>query len=164
MSSTSLTAGNMLAAVLQWVILLILLRAYVYKPILQAMQKRRETIAKQISDADSLRNEAEQLRREAQQLINQARDEAKAILANARREGDEQAKKIIDAAQREASYRQRAAIEEIEHEKEVALAQIRHQVADLVVAATERLLERNVNRDDQHRYLEEILQDAGQLQ
>ncbi len=164
MSSTSLTAGNMIAAVLQWVILLVLLRVFVYKPLVAAMQKRRETISKQIQDADALRREAEALRDEAQQMVGQARDEAKQILANARRESDEQAKKIIEQAQREANYRLRSAIDEIEHEKDEALKDIRSQVADLVVAATARLLERNVTEADQTRYVEEILHDVGQLQ
>ena len=164
MSSTSLTAGNMIAAVLQWVLLLILLRAFVYKPILAAMQKRRETISKQIGDADGLKDEADKLRAEAQQLVSQARDEAKHMLANARREADEQAQKIIDQAQREASYRQKAAVEEIEHERDQALASIRSQVADLVVLAAGKVIERNLTDQDHSRYVEEILKDAGQLQ
>ena len=164
MSSTSLTAGNMIAAVLQWVVLLILLRAFVYKPLLAAMQKRRDTISKQINDADGLKSEAEKLRSEAQQLISQARDEAKLIMANAQREGDEQAKKIVELAQREASYRQKAAIEEIEHERDQALASIRSQAADLVVFAAGKLIERNLTADDQNHFLDEILKDVGQLQ
>lgn len=164
MSSTSLTAGNMIAAVAQFVLLLILLRLFVYKPLLAAMQKRRDTIAKQIHDADGLKEEADKLRQEAQSLVSQARDEAKQIVANARRESDEQAKKIVEQAQREASYRQKAAIEEIEHERDRALASIRGQVADLVVFASSKIIERNLNQEDQGRYLDEILKDAGQLQ
>ncbi len=164
MSSTSLTAPNLIAAVLQFILLLFLLRAFVYKPILAAMQKRRDTIAKQIQDADGLRGEADKLRHEAQELVNQARDEAKQILANARRESDEQAKKIVEQAQKEASYRQKAAIEEIEHERDQALASIRSQVADLVVFAAGKVIERNLNAEDQARYVDEVLKDAGQLQ
>ncbi len=164
MSNTALTAGNMIAAVAQWVLLLILLRVFVYKPILAAMQKRRDNIAKQIGDADSLRSEAESLKQEAQQLVEQAREDAKRVMANARRDADEQAKKIVDQAQREASYRQKAAIEEIEHERDQALAAIRGQVADLVVFAASKVVERSLTEDDQHRYVEELLKDAGQLQ
>jgi F-type H+-transporting ATPase subunit b len=163
-SSTSLTVGNMIAAVLQWVLLLVLLRAFVYKPILAAMQNRKENIAKQIGDADRLKADAEKLREEAVALINEAREEAKHIVANARQEAEDQAKKIVEQAQREASYRQKAAIEEIEYEREQALAAIRGQVADLVLLAAGKVIERNLTRDDQHRYVEEIVRDAGQWQ
>jgi len=163
-SSTSLTVGNMVAAVAQWVLLLILLRVFVYKPILAAMSKRREAITKQIHDADGLREESDQLRQQARQLVEQARDEAKQVLANARRDADEQARKIVDQAQREAAYRQKAAIDEIAHERDAALASIRGQVADLVVLAASKVIERNLTRDDQTRYINEVLQDAGQLQ
>ncbi len=164
MSSTSLTAGNMIAAVLQWVLLLILLRAFVYKPILAAMKQRRDNIAKQIGDADALKQEADKLRGEARQLVENARAEAKHLVANARHEADEQAKKIVEQAQREASYRQKAALEEIAHERDQALAAIRGQVADLVVFAASKVIERNLTEQDQGRFVEEILQDVGQLQ
>ncbi|NMP21007.1 F0F1 ATP synthase subunit B [Sulfobacillus harzensis] len=164
MSSTSLTLGNLIAAVLQFLILLFLLRALVYKKILGAMQQRRDNIAKQVNDSENLKAEAEKLRQEAESLVSQARDEAKQMLAQARRESDEQAKKIIEQAQREASYRQKAALEEIEHERDRALASIRSQVADLVLLASSKIIERNLTQEDQNRYLDEILKDAGQLQ
>lgn len=164
MSSTSLTLGNLIAAVLQFLLLLFLLRALVYKKIVGAMQQRRDNIAKQVNDAEGLKGEAERLRQEAESLVSQARDEAKHMLAEARRESDEQAKKIVEQAQREASYRQKAAIEEIEHERDRALASIRGQVADLVLLASSKIIERNLTAEDQHRYLDEILKDAGQLQ
>ncbi len=163
-STTSLTLGNMVAGVLQWVILLFLMRRYVYKPLLGAMQKRRENIAKQISEADKLREEAEKLRQEQDNLLKKAHDDAKALIAQARREGEEEARKIVDQAQREASYRQRAALEEIHHERDEAIKMIRAEVADLVLMATGKLLERNIDEKDQERYLDQILQDAGQLQ
>ncbi|MDA8194617.1 MAG: F0F1 ATP synthase subunit B [Thermaerobacter sp.] len=164
MSSTSLTLGNMVFAVVQWAILLILLRIWVYKPLLAAMGQRRENVAKQIRDADALRDEADRIRQEAQKLIAEARDEAKQIIAQAQREAGEQGKRIVTQAQREASYRQKAALEEIAHEQEVAVAAIRGQVADVVVAATRKLLARNLTGNDQQQFVQEILQDVGQLQ
>lgn len=164
MTNTSLTLPNWIAAVAQWVLLLILLRVFVYKPILAAMSKRRENISKQIGDADHLKDEADKLRAEAQHMVDQARDEVKQMLANARREAEEQAKQIVEQAQREANYRQKAAIEEIEHERDEALASVRAQVADLVVFAASKVIERNLTQEDQSRFVDEALKDAGQLQ
>ena len=164
MSTTSLTAGNMIAAIVQWFILLVLLRVYVYKPLLAAMQRRKDNIAKQIQDADALREQAQQLHDEQESLVRSARDDAKSIITAARREGEEQAKKIIEAAQREASYRQKAALDEIQHERDMALSEIRGQVADLVLMATGKLLERNISDEDQHRLVEEFLSQAGSVQ
>lgn len=160
MSTTSLTVGNMVAAVLQWVILLWLLRRYVYKPLLAAMQKRKENVAKQIGEADNLRLEAQQLRDEQEQALKVARNDANTIILTARREGEEQAKKIIDAAQREASYRQKTAIEEIQHEKDLAVAEIRGHVADLVLLATGKMLEREISEQDQRLLVQQFLQDV----
>lgn len=164
MSSTSLTLGNMVAAVVQWAILLVLLRAWVYKPLLAVMQQRRENVAKQIRDAEALRAEADHVRQEAQKLIAESRDEAKKIIAQAQREADEQGQKIIAQAQREASYRQKAALEEIAHEKDQAVAAIRGQVADMVVYATQKLLERDLTAKDQEKFVRDVLQNVGQLQ
>lgn len=164
MNTTSLTLGNMIAAIVQWVILLFLLRKFVFKPIMSAMNTRQEKIANQIREAERLKAEAEKLKSEQDKLINQAKDEAKAIMAAARREGDEQARAIIETAQREASWRQKAALEEIDREKAEAVKEIRGHVADLVVAATQKLLERNLDPSDQRHYVEEFIQQAGSPQ
>lgn len=164
MSSTSLTLGNMIAAVVQWAILLVILRVTVYKPLLAAMNKRRESIAKQIQDAESLREEAMKLREESRQLVERAKEEAKVVMATLRREADEQAKEIVTAAQREAEWRQRAALEEIQHEKDVAVSAIRDQVSDLVMMATQKLLERNLTQEDQHQLIEGFLRDTEPVQ
>lgn len=164
MSTTSLTVLNMVAAIVQWFILLVLLRIFVFKPLMASMQKRKENIAKQIHDAETLRRQAQQLHDEQEALMRSARDDSKSLIAAARREAEEQAKKIIEAAQREASYRQKAALEEIDHERDAALTQIRGQVADLVMLATGKLLERDLSDADQHHFVEEFLRDAGSLQ
>lgn len=164
MSSTSLTLGNMIAAVIQWAILLVILRVTVYKPLLAAMNKRRESIAKQIQDAESLREEAMKLREESRQLVERAKEEAKVVMATLRREADDQAKEIVTAAQREAEWRQRAALEEIQHEKDAAVSAIRDQVSDLVLMATQKLLERNLTQEDQHQLIEGFLRDAEPVQ
>lgn len=164
MSNTALTVGNMIAAIAQWVLLLILLRVFVYKPILAAMQKRRENISKQLGEASGMTNEADRLRDEAKALVDQAREEAKLVISQARHDAEEQARQIVEQAQREASWRQKSAIEEIEHEREQALSAIRTQVADLVVFAAGKVIERSLTGDDQKRFVNEIVQDAGQLQ
>jgi F-type H+-transporting ATPase subunit b len=154
----------MLAGVLQWVILLALMRVYVYKPLIAAMQQRRDNIGKQIHDADALREEAEKFASEREALLKQAHADAKTLISQARREGEEEARKIVDNAQREASYRQKAALDEIAHERDEAVKAIRSEVAGMVLTATGKLLERNLDQQDQTRYLDQILQDAGQLQ
>ncbi len=154
----------MVAGVLQWVILLALMRVYVYKPLIAAMQKRRDNIGKQIHDADSLREEAEKFAAERETLLKQAHEDAKTLITQARREGEEEARKIVETAQREASYRQKSALEEIAHERDEALKAIRSEVAGMVLMATGKLLERNLDPKDQSHYLDQILQDAGQLQ
>lgn len=164
MSTTSLTALNMIAAIVQWFILLFLLRIFVYKPLIASMQKRKENIAKQIHDAETLRGQAQQLHDEQEALMRSARDDSKNLIAAARREAEDQAKKIIEDAQREASYRQKTALDEIIHERDAALTEIRSQVADLVMMATGKLLERNLSDADQHHYVQELLRDAGNLQ
>ncbi|MCY0880977.1 MAG: F0F1 ATP synthase subunit B, partial [Firmicutes bacterium] len=125
MSDTALTLGNMVIAVLQWVILLWLLRRYVYPPLQKAMQKRRETISKQINDAQQLRIEAEKLQEEQQQALHAAQDEARRIVGQARKQGEEEAKALVQKAQQEAAFQRQEAMEDIARERDLAIAAVR---------------------------------------
>ncbi|MCY0881259.1 MAG: F0F1 ATP synthase subunit B [Firmicutes bacterium] len=164
MSNTALTLGNMVVAVLQWVILLWLFRRYVYPPLQKAMQKRRETIGKQINEAQQLRDEAEKLKEEQQAALKAAQDEARRLIGQARKQGEEEAKALVQKAQQDAAFQRREAMEDIARERDAAIAAIRNQAADLVVDATRKLLERQVNDNDQDRLIKELLQNAEQLQ
>ena len=154
----------MLAGVLVWAILLTLFFLYVYRPLVAAMDKRRETIARLVAEAEENRRLAEEVRAQNERVIGEARDEARKILSLAEKAGHEQGKKIVAGAQAEISRKYKAALDDIERAKEKAAEELRGQVADLVVAATAKLLQRSLDAGSQRELIQEAIREAGRLQ
>lgn len=155
---------NMLAGVLIWGILLGLFFLYVYRPLMAAMDKRRETIAKMVRETEENRRLADEARVANERAIAEAREEARKILHLAEQAGHEQGKKIVAAAEAEVSQKHKVAVEEIERAKDRAMEELKEQVAGLVVAATEKLLQKNLDAETQRKLIQEAIKEAGRLQ
>ncbi len=164
MGATQLTLPNMLAGVLVWAILLTLFFLYVYRPLMAVMDKRRETIAKLVTEAEENRRQAEEVRAGNERVIGEAKEEARKILSLAKKSGDEQGKKIVAAVEAEISQKYKGALEDIERAKERAMEELTGQVAELVVAATAKLLQKNLDVQSQRQLIEEAIREAGRLQ
>jgi F-type H+-transporting ATPase subunit b len=134
--------------VITFVILLFLLYRYVYPPIRDQIQRRQSEIEQAIDEAQKTRAEARELLAEYRRQIEEARGEARQILDEARKQGEarEEGDRIIQRAR-----------EEIERERDAALRELRREVADMVIVATERLIGHELDRDEHERLISEAL-------
>lgn len=128
--------------------LFLLLKKMAYKPILNMMKKREETIKASLDKAEETRVEAERLFEEYKNQLDEARKEAqkiieegRAVAENAKQEinqkANEEAKKILDSAQNE-----------IRAEKEKALVEIQTNLADLVVEAASKVVQKSLDKEN----------------
>ena len=140
-----------------FLILLILLQRFAYKPLLRVMDERSSRIRNDLDEARRLREEGERDRETYRQQLNRARDEARAILEEANNVSArirEQA--IIDAEQQNAVTLQRAR-DEIEREKNQAISELRREVGDLAIQVATQVVGRSLDSADQRRLVEDAL-------
>ena len=116
-------------------ILLFLLYRYVYPPIRDQIQRRQSEIERAIDEAQKTRSEARELLAEYRRQIEEARGEAR-----------EEGERIIQRAR-----------EEIERERDSALREVRREVADMVIVASERVIGRELDRDGHEQLISEAL-------
>ncbi len=125
---------------LVFVILLILLKKFAWKPIMEALREREQSISSSLAMAKQTKAEMKQLQADNEKLLAQARIERDAILNDANKVKE---KIIIDArdkAQTEADRIVEAARLNIESEKRAALTEIKTQVAELSIEIAEKVL------------------------
>jgi F-type H+-transporting ATPase subunit b len=145
-----------------WTLLLFGITMYVlskvaFPKIGEALEKRANAIRENIEASEHQREEADKLLEEYRQRLKEAREQADDIVARAR--------KASEAAIAEASSEGKAKREElvaaarkdIETETRRSLEQIRKEVADLTVLATEKITRKSLDDDDQKRLVEEAL-------
>jgi F-type H+-transporting ATPase subunit b len=149
--------GLFIWTIITFLVLLLLLAKFAWKPLLAALEARRETIRKSLDDAQQAKLELERLHQESAQILRQARMDAAEIVSQSRTDAQNLREELNKKAQTEAEGIVRNAQKAIQIETQAALAQIRSEVVDLSVSIASRLLERNVSKEDNIRLIDETL-------
>jgi len=154
------TTGLMIWTLVTFVIVLIVLRKYAYGPLQQVIDERRKAISADLDAAETARTEAQQALAEYRQQLAEARKEATKIVEDARRVGDERRAAAVAELEAEKARLMRQTQEEIQAETRQALNAIKQQVADLAVAATEKVVRARLDEAEQRRLIDEALADV----
>src|SRR5215208_6879695 len=137
--------------IITFAILLFLLYRYVYPPIRDQIQRRQSEIEQAIDEAQKTRSEARELLAEYRRQFEEARGEARQILDEARKQGE--------AARERAKREARAeGARIIPRERDAALRELRREVADMVIVATERIIRHELDREEHERLISEALE------
>jgi F-type H+-transporting ATPase subunit b len=153
------TPGLMIWTIVCFLIALFVLKRFAFGPIQKMIDARRDQIAASIAEADNARAEARELLEQHRSLIGQAKSESAEILADARKVGDAQLARVKDEAEIDRVRRLEETRKQIEAETSRALDQIRTEVADLTVEATQRVVGKVLDTADQRRLIDEAIAD-----
>jgi F-type H+-transporting ATPase subunit b len=149
--------GLMLWTLLVFFVTLFLLRKYAFPPIKEALEKRQHLIEESIDSAQRTRDEAEEILVEYRERLKEARVQAEEIVARARKAGETTERQSLEDARGAREELMEQTRRDIEAETRRAIQEIRKEVADLTVAATERVTRKSLNEEDQRRLVEEAL-------
>ncbi|MBX3002406.1 MAG: F0F1 ATP synthase subunit B [Anaerolineales bacterium] len=156
MEALGINLGFLLVQIFNFLLLLVLLRKWVFTPIMNMLQKRRETISKGLEDASIAAEARENAEKEAEKLLSEARakvaSEAREITARA----EEQAKEIVKDAEAKAGKAREVALAEVEQERVRVLGEVRGQVAALAAAAAQKLIGEALDDKRQHALINEF--------
>lgn len=141
--------------------LVLLLKKFAWKPILNAVNEREEGIRTALLSAENARNEMQNLQADNQRILQEARMERDALLKEAREMKD----KMIADSKTEAQAAGLKMIEQakaaIESEKNAAMAELKNQVSSLSLEIAEKLLKDELsNKESQMKLVEKMLGDA----
>ena len=148
-----------------WTLVLFLFTMWVlskvaFPKIQEALDKRANAISESIEAAERQRKESDELLAEYRSRLAEAREQADDIMARARKSADTAEAEAAAAGKEKREELVEAAKRDIEAETRRSLDQIRQEVADLTVLATERVTRKSLNPDDQKRLVEEALSEV----
>ena len=149
--------GLFIWTIVTFLVLLTLLAKFAWRPLLQSLAAREETIRKSLADAEKARQELERLNQESEAIIRQARADAEQIVGASRADAERLRGELRERARAEADGIIKNAERQIQLETARALEQIRHEAADLSVAIASRLIQKNITREDNERLIDEAL-------
>jgi F-type H+-transporting ATPase subunit b len=149
--------GLMIWTLLAFFVAFFVLRKYAWPQISAALEKRQRAIEESIESAERTRTEARQLLDEYRERLREARSQADDIVVRARKAAEVHEREATDEARRRREELLEQTRRDIEAETRRAISEIRGEVADLTVAATEKVTRRTLTEEDQRRLVDEAL-------
>jgi F-type H+-transporting ATPase subunit b len=152
--------GLMIWTLLAFGTTLYLLNKLAFPRIAEALDRRRRAIEESIASAERSRAEADELLQEYRARLREAREQADDIVARARKAGEGVEVQAKSDATKQREEMMAATRRDIEAETRRALEEIRREVADLTVTATEKVTRKSLTPDDHRRLIEEALNEV----
>jgi F-type H+-transporting ATPase subunit b len=147
----------LVAQLVNFTILLVLLRMFAWGPLTKMLDERREKIRESLAAADQAKAEVAESGRQAQEAIEAARREGQQLIA----QSQEIANRIQADARTQAQTESEAALvrarSEIQLERDTAIAELRKEFADLTIAAAEKVISGSLDRTAHKRLIDEAL-------
>lgn len=141
-----------------WFLLLMLvLRLFAWKPILQGLQDREEHIARQVSEAEQIKQKAREKLDEYNQKLATAEDEGRQIIASRMKIADKEAAEMTAKTQKELDLMRERAQTDIALAREQAQEQLRAEAGRMVIRLGEEILGRVLTEGDNQRLIDEAV-------
>lgn len=150
-SKLGIDAKLLIAQIINFIILLVILGKFVYRPVLEKLEQRRDMIAKSAHDAkksEELLKDIEQTRLD---MIQQTKKTTLEMLEVAAKSAEATKNSIVESARLEAQQIHEQSRVQLAREKEKMLKEASDELGRLVVLATEKIIEREFSPEDQKR-------------
>jgi F-type H+-transporting ATPase subunit b len=134
-----------------------ILNKYAFPLISEALEKRRRAIEESLEHAERTKREADEILEEYRGRLREAREQAEEIVVRARRAGESLNEEAKQAATKQREELLASARRDIEAETRRALEEIRKEVANLTVIATEKVTRKSLTPEDHRRLVEDAL-------
>jgi F-type H+-transporting ATPase subunit b len=151
-----LNLGYLLVQILNFAIIFVVLRVWVYKPVLNLLEERRETIAQGLEDARVASEARENAEKEAEAIKSEAQSEASTIVREASERAEQQGREIIAEAEEETARKREQATADAERERDRILGELRGQVGALAMSAAQKLIGESLDKQRQHALIDEF--------
>ncbi|MDO4545459.1 MAG: F0F1 ATP synthase subunit B [Bacillota bacterium] len=145
---------------INFLILVGVLTKFLYKPFLNTMAARKQTISDALDNAELTNRRADEKMENYNRQIARVEEESREIIRSAKVKADAQAREIIDEANKQASDMITKAEKAIEQEKEKAMEDMRQEIAALAILAAEKIVEREIRQIGQEAIVDEVIRQA----
>ena len=152
---------DILWTVINLLVFFLLLRRFLFKPVVEMMERREQIIQDDLNSAKTAKEESEELRAKYEAELADAHKEAVKIANTAKKRAEAESAEIIADAHKEAESLISNAQAAIERDREEAIDSARSEIAGLAVMAASRVIAKNIDEDSNREYAEQLLAEVG---
>jgi len=151
----------LIAQLVNFTILLVVLRLVAWGPLVKMLDERRERIRESLAAAEEMKSKAAESDRQLHDQIESARREGQALVAQAQEISARIQADARTQAQADAEVTLARARNEIQLERDSAIADLRKEFADLTIAAAEKVINQSLDRNAHRRLIDEALAESS---
>lgn len=163
MEGLGINLGYLLSQIVNFVLLLVILRMILYKPIVNMLDRRREKITTDLQEADKARSQAEGAKQEYEKQLDEAREERRSIVAQATEQAEKMKEDILAEARAEAQEVVAKTEEDVEALRRQTLVGAQDQIVDLAMAAAGKVVGESLDEQAHRRLIQEFIAEVGDL-
>lgn len=152
---------NILWTIINLLIIYAIVRRFLFKPVKKVLEARQAEIDKQYADAQSTQDAAETMKKQYEESLSGIADEKNEIINEARNKASDEYGKIIADARAQADKIKSDARKTADMEQEKCMQQAREQIADLVVAATAKIVASRQNEEEDRELYNQFIAKTG---
>ena len=158
----SFDPGLFMWTIVTFLIVLIILKWKAWGPLVSALDKRAADIKNALSAADRAKEEAEKASQDYEKLVQKAHIEGQQIISDSKAAGEKVKNDIESVARENAEKMLSKAKTQIEAESQKAIQEIKSSVVNLSIEAAEKIIEKNLDSEDNRKLVEKTLDSIGQ--
>ena len=157
----SVNIWAILASLANLLILTLIIKRFLYKPVRKIVDARRAAIDSDYAQAKAARDEAEENRQNYEAAMAAAKQTSDQIIAEASRTAEYRGNEIVAEARQKATEIRRQAEADALLERKKAEDEMKHEIAEVSTQLTGKLLQREINEDDHKNLIDSFLNDLG---
>ena len=151
---------ELLFQIINTVILFLVLKKILFKPVLNIIEKRENMIQEDLAAGAKAKNEGIALKKEYEEKVSIAKEEGREIIRQATARAEEKSNQIISDAQAEVVSLKAKASKDIAQEKEQAIAEIRNDISDIAILAASKVLEEDIDKSKHEDLIEKFIKEV----
>jgi F-type H+-transporting ATPase subunit b len=160
MEGLGISLPTLIAQIINFLILLVILYLFAYKPIIKMFDERARKITESLDESQKVKNQALKAEEEFKKRIESASKEGQEVVARAMRTGEEFRQRAQQEAKQEAQQLVEKARVEIQRERDEAIGELRQQFADLAVVAAEKVIEKSLDKETHRQLIDKVLDES----
>ena len=162
MAGLGISWQGLLAQLINFVLLLALLYFIAYKPIRKMLDERSERIKTSMQQTEQMKEMMSKTEEQVKQELDAARAERQNMLAQADQVGQQLKEEARQEAKQDAEVMVSRARTEIQRERDEAIAELKHEFADLAILAAEKVINETLDKDKHRKLIDDVLEQASE--
>lgn len=149
----------LIAQIVNFLVLFVILKKYLYQPILKVLDERKNKIKEGLENTERINQEMQKLDEKKAQEIERTKKEAQEIIEEAKKSAQELKMEIANQAQEEAAKIKKQSLLSFEEEKKKMMEEFKTQTAWLILSTTKQVLRQSLDQQKQRELIKSVLED-----